>query len=199
MLDRYERDKLSVIESQIAAADPEFAALLRCGRRHRRRAVGRIGLRVMVGLLVVLAGGSLALNLPACSLVLAGLAAAVWLLRDAPLTPSRARVPPAPPLGAEGGTPGFRLAAMRCGHLSHSVGYMSARDTESDLSPEHASRMAVIAVAADIEHWARTASVDGRISLNDLAQVLDLIRQACSLQEALTWVPAPPTSATSAS
>ena len=73
---------------------------------------------------------------------------------------------------------------MRCGHLSHSVEDMSARDTRSDMSPEHASRMAVNAVAADIEYWARTASVDGRIGLNDLARVLDVIRQAGSPQEA---------------
>jgi len=44
--------------------------------------------------------------------------------------------------------------------------------------------MAVSAVAADIEYWARTASVDGRIGLNDLARVLDVIRQAGSLHEA---------------
>jgi hypothetical protein len=72
---------------------------------------------------------------------------------------------------------------MRCGHLSHSVEDMSARD-EADLSPEHASRMAVNAVAADIEYWARSASIDGRIGLNDLARVLDVIRQAGSPQEA---------------
>jgi hypothetical protein len=81
MLDRYERDKLSVIETQIAAADPEFAALLRGGRRHPPRAVGRTGRCVMVGLLVILAGGLLAVNLPACSLVLAGFAAALWWLQ----------------------------------------------------------------------------------------------------------------------
>ena len=34
-------------------------------------------------------------------------------------------------------------------------------------------------VAADIEYWARTASVDGRIALNDLARVLDVVHQAC--------------------
>jgi hypothetical protein len=42
--------------------------------------------------------------------------------------------------------------------------------------------MAVNAVAADIEYWARTVSVDGRIGLNDLARVLDVIRQASSPQ-----------------
>ena len=37
--------------------------------------------------------------------------------------------------------------------------------------------MARARIAADIEYWARTASVDGRIALNDLARVLDVIRQ----------------------
>jgi len=36
--------------------------------------------------------------------------------------------------------------------------------------------MAVIAAAADLEFWARTTSVDGRIGLNDLTRALDLMR-----------------------
>ena len=81
VLDRYERDKLSVIESQIAAADPEFAAILRGNERHPPRTFARTGLRTIVGLLVIVAGGLLALNLPAYSLAMAGLAAVLWWLR----------------------------------------------------------------------------------------------------------------------
>ena len=81
MLDRYERDKLSVIESQIAAADPEFAATLRGDHPHPAQAVVRPGLRTIVGLLVIVAGGLLALNLPACSLAMAAFAAVLWWLR----------------------------------------------------------------------------------------------------------------------
>jgi hypothetical protein len=51
-------------------------------------------------------------------------------------------------------------------------------DTQPDLTPEQASRLAVTAVAADLEYWARTASVDGRVGLNDLTRTLDLIREA---------------------
>jgi hypothetical protein len=43
-----------------------------------------------------------------------------------------------------------------------------------ELSPEQASQMAVTAVTADLEYWARTASVDGRVGLNDLIRVLDV-------------------------
>jgi hypothetical protein len=81
MLDRYERDKLSVIESQIAAADPGFAALLRGDQRHPPRTVARTGLRTMLGLLVTVAVGLLALNLPTDSLAVAAFAAVLWWLR----------------------------------------------------------------------------------------------------------------------
>ena len=46
------------------------------------------------------------------------------------------------------------------------------------LSPEQASRLAVTAVITDLEYWARTASVDGHLGLNDLVRALDVIRAA---------------------
>jgi hypothetical protein len=64
--------------------------------------------------------------------------------------------------------------------MSTSVEGIDAQQEE--LTPEQASRMAVTAVASDLEFWARTASVDGRVGLNDLTRTLDLIR-AASLPE----------------
>jgi hypothetical protein len=56
---------------------------------------------------------------------------------------------------------------------------MSKRiDAEGDLTAEQASRLAVTAVAADLEYWAQTASVEGYVGLNDLIRTLDLIRLA---------------------
>jgi hypothetical protein len=52
-------------------------------------------------------------------------------------------------------------------------------DTCDELTVEQASRLAVTAVTADLEYWARTAaSEDGRLGLNDLVRVLDVIRLA---------------------
>jgi hypothetical protein len=51
-------------------------------------------------------------------------------------------------------------------------------DAHDELTPEQASRLTVTAVTADLEYWARTASVDGRVGLNDLIRALDVIRQA---------------------
>jgi hypothetical protein len=51
-------------------------------------------------------------------------------------------------------------------------------DNYYDLTPERAGRMATTAVAADLEYWARTTSVDGRLGLNDLIRALDVIRDA---------------------
>ncbi|HEY0617551.1 MAG TPA: hypothetical protein VGD15_08190 [Kribbella sp.] len=51
-------------------------------------------------------------------------------------------------------------------------------DAEYELTPEQAGRMAATAVASDLEYWARTASVDGRVGLNDLTRALDVIREA---------------------
>jgi hypothetical protein len=50
--------------------------------------------------------------------------------------------------------------------------------TRQKLTPELASRMAVIAVTTDIEFWARTACVDGQVGMNDLIRTLDVIREA---------------------
>ena len=54
-------------------------------------------------------------------------------------------------------------------------------DVDRELTPDVASCMAVTAVAADLEYWARTVSVDGRVGLNDLTRVLDDIRSTCTL------------------
>ncbi|GAA1638487.1 hypothetical protein GCM10009744_29900 [Kribbella alba] len=51
-------------------------------------------------------------------------------------------------------------------------------DAEDELTPEQAGRMAATAVASDLEYWARTASVDGRVGLNDLTRALDVVREA---------------------
>ena len=49
---------------------------------------------------------------------------------------------------------------------------------EPELTADEASRMAVTAVTSDVEYWARSASVDGRVGLNDLLRVFEVIRQA---------------------
>ena len=51
-------------------------------------------------------------------------------------------------------------------------------DAEDELTQEFASCLAVTAVTADLEYWARNASVEGFIGLNDLIQILDLVRLA---------------------
>jgi hypothetical protein len=55
-------------------------------------------------------------------------------------------------------------------------------DAQDELTVEQASRMAVTAVTTDLEYWARSASVDGRVGLNELARVLDVIREASALE-----------------
>jgi hypothetical protein len=45
------------------------------------------------------------------------------------------------------------------------------------LTVEQASRLAVTALAADLEYWARTVAVDGRVGLNDLTRALDTVRE----------------------
>ena len=50
-------------------------------------------------------------------------------------------------------------------------------DAHSDLTPEHASRLAVTALVADLEYWARSVSVDGYLAAEDLIRTLDLVRQ----------------------
>jgi hypothetical protein len=53
-------------------------------------------------------------------------------------------------------------------------------DTHQELTAEQASRMAVTAVTTDLEYWARCASVDGRVGLNELTRVLDVIREVAT-------------------
>jgi hypothetical protein len=55
-------------------------------------------------------------------------------------------------------------------------------DAEDELTQEYASRMAVTAVTADLGYWARNASAEGYVGLNDLLQILDLIRLASDLE-----------------
>jgi hypothetical protein len=49
---------------------------------------------------------------------------------------------------------------------------------ENEPTPEYASRLAITAVTADLEYWARNAAVGGYVGLNDLIQILDVIRVA---------------------
>ena len=51
-----------------------------------------------------------------------------------------------------------------------------------DLTPEHASRLAVLALAADLEYWARAVATNGYIGLNDLTRTLDIIRDAAAAE-----------------
>jgi hypothetical protein len=51
-------------------------------------------------------------------------------------------------------------------------------DTQPELTAEQASRMAVTAVTTDLEYWSRSVSVDGRVGLNELTRILDVIREA---------------------
>jgi hypothetical protein len=54
-----------------------------------------------------------------------------------------------------------------------------AMDAHDELTVEQASCLAVTAVTADLEYWARTAANgDGRLGVNDLVRVLDVIRLA---------------------
>jgi hypothetical protein len=50
--------------------------------------------------------------------------------------------------------------------------------TGEELTVEEASRLAVTALAADLEFWAREVSVDGWVGVNDLIRTLDLVREA---------------------
>jgi hypothetical protein len=45
-----------------------------------------------------------------------------------------------------------------------------------ELSVDEASRLAVTATVADLEDWARTAAVHGKVDLVDLVDVLDVLR-----------------------
>ena len=57
-----------------------------------------------------------------------------------------------------------------------------AAETPHGLTPEQASRLAVLALAADLEYWARAVSTDGYIGLNDLTRTLDFIRDASAIE-----------------
>jgi hypothetical protein len=61
---------------------------------------------------------------------------------------------------------------------NHHFSRINPMETEYELTPEQAGRMSATALASDLEYWARTASVDGRVGLNDLTRVLDVIREA---------------------
>lgn len=76
MLDRDEREALREIERQIAAADPDLAALLR-GERGLARSATRIWLRAALGLLALIVVALLVLGLPASALAVAAVAS--WL------------------------------------------------------------------------------------------------------------------------
>jgi hypothetical protein len=53
---------------------------------------------------------------------------------------------------------------------------------------EYASRLAITAVTADLEYWARNAAVEGRVGLNDLIRILDVIRSTTgSIPPEVTW------------
>ncbi len=51
-------------------------------------------------------------------------------------------------------------------------------DTAQHLSVDQASRLAVTATVADLEDWARSVAVHGRLDLDDLIEVLDILRAA---------------------
>jgi hypothetical protein len=44
------------------------------------------------------------------------------------------------------------------------------------LTVEESSRLAVTATVTDLEHWAHSVSVNGRLELPDLLRVLDALR-----------------------
>jgi hypothetical protein len=50
--------------------------------------------------------------------------------------------------------------------------------TTPTLTVDQASRLAVTATAADLEGWARDAAFGGRVELDDLIDVLDVLRAA---------------------
>ena len=60
----------------------------------------------------------------------------------------------------------------------HAKELTDERPFGDELTAEEASRLAVTALAADLEFWARTVSVDGWVGVNDLIRTLDLIREA---------------------
>jgi hypothetical protein len=49
-------------------------------------------------------------------------------------------------------------------------------NTFPPLSVEEASRLAVTAAVVDLEEWARSVAVHGKVDLDDLVGVLDILR-----------------------
>ncbi len=63
--------------------------------------------------------------------------------------------------------------------------------TSHFLSVDEASRLAVIATVADLEYWASTVAADGQVCLDDLVDVLDLLRAASAPAHSITDCGAP--------
>jgi hypothetical protein len=49
-------------------------------------------------------------------------------------------------------------------------------NTTQTLTVEEASRLAVTATVADLEDWGRSAAVNGRVELDALVRVLNILR-----------------------
>lgn len=97
-----------------------------------------------------------------------------WMSRPSSAAEGQRPLHPSPDLDQEGRLMDNPLTQS----VGRSVEPMAVTDTQSQMTLEQAGRLAVIAVAADLECWARTASVDGNVGLNDLTRTLDLIRGA---------------------
>jgi hypothetical protein len=50
-------------------------------------------------------------------------------------------------------------------------------DFTEHLSVDESSRLAVTATAADLEYWAHSVAVDGRVGVDDLVDVLRALRE----------------------
>ncbi|HEX3930112.1 MAG TPA: hypothetical protein VHW64_05380 [Nocardioides sp.] len=66
---------------------------------------------------------------------------------------------------------------------------MNHHHNHHDLSLEDASRLAVTATAADLEHWACSVAAHGQVALDDLLAVLDLLRDASTPQHTANLIP----------
>jgi hypothetical protein len=53
------------------------------------------------------------------------------------------------------------------------------------LSVDEASRLAVTAVAADLEYWARSVAAQGQVDLQDLISFLGVLRAASTPQHSV--------------
>jgi hypothetical protein len=64
--------------------------------------------------------------------------------------------------------------------------------SDDELTMEQASRLAVTAVAADLEYWASSTAVDGQVCLNDLIRALDVLRETSGpAKTTADWVTSP--------